>query len=116
MMNRVLLIDDNSTLREALLRQFSGLGFSVMGVGSADATRAMEAAPDFILFRANRDRSLIGENTGAWVYQLRENAPPELRSTPPGTQNDNTLFWHRRLQRALISASWSSVSLVLRNE
>lgn len=114
-MNRVLLIDDNSALREALQRQFSSLGFSVMGVGSTEAPRAMEAAPDFILFRSNRDYDVVAQNTGAWVYQLRDNAPPELRSAAPGAQNDNTLFWHRRLQRAMISKSWSAVSMLVRN-
>lgn len=114
-MNRVLLIDDDNALREALQRQFSALGFSVMGVGIGDAVHAMEAAPDFILFRSNRDLATVAENSGAWVYQLRENAPPELRSAAPGPQNENSLFWHRRLQRALISASWSSVALLVRN-
>jgi len=115
-MNRVLLIDDNSVLREALQRQFSALGFSVMGVASAEATRAMVALPDFILFRSNRDFEVATQNPGSWVYQLRDNAPPERRSAASGAQNDNALFWHRRLQRALISASWSSVSLLVRNE
>lgn len=104
-MNRVLLIDDNSDTRDSLQHHFASLGFSVMSVGSADAARALEAAPDFVLTQSNVSLDDRFKNSGAWVYQLREAAPPELCAAPESTPNENTLFWHRRLQRALINSS-----------
>jgi len=104
-MNRVLLINDNTATRDALQHHFAALGFSVMSVGSADASHAMEAAPDFILMQASTGFDAKLMNSSAWVYQLREVGPPELCAAPTATPNENTLFWHRRLQRALISSS-----------
>jgi len=104
-MNRILLIDDNDVTREALQRHFASLGFSVMSVSSADATRALDAAPDFVLLHATSSLDIAPKNSSAWVYQLRDTAPPELRTAPTGAPNENTLFWHRRLQRALISST-----------
>lgn len=102
-MNRVLLIDDNSSSREARQRHFSSLGFSVMSVGSFDADRAMDASPDFVLL-ATTAQGVTPRITNAWVYQLHDGAPPELRAAASGAPNENTLFWHRRLQRALIGS------------
>lgn len=82
-----------------------------MSVPSAEGARALEAGPDFVLIREIVECEIKPRNANTWVYVLRENAPPELYIAAVGTPNENSVFWHRRLQRALISSSPSIRSI-----